>query len=74
MAAAAATVALAWAALLLQHGRYFWNGDTPAAYYGWWYHLGDLVRHGQWPPLVDPHAWQAGNLAAEGQWGALVTR
>ena len=28
--------------------RYFWHGDTPAAYYGWWYHLGEMVRHGQW--------------------------
>jgi hypothetical protein len=67
MAAAAATVAFGLAALLLQHGRYYWNGDTPAAYYGWWYHLGDLVRHGHWSTL-DPHAWKAGNLAAEGQW------
>ena len=53
--------------------HYFWYGDTPAAYYGWWYHLGDLVRHGQWPPVVDPHAWRAGGIAAEGQWGAVVT-
>jgi hypothetical protein len=67
MGAAAATVAFGLTALLLQNGRYFWNGDTPAAYYGWWYHLGDLVRHGQWSTL-DPHAWKAGNLAAEGQW------
>ena len=56
--------------LLLSDHRYFWYGDTPAAYYGWWYHLGDLVRHGQWPPIVDPHAWRAGGIAAEGQWGA----
>jgi hypothetical protein len=67
MGAAAVTVAVGLAALLLHNGRYYWNGDTPAAYYGWWYHLGDLVRHGQWGTL-DPHAWKAGNLAAEGQW------
>jgi hypothetical protein len=67
MAAAAATVLIGLAGLLLQNGRYYWNGDTPAAYYGWWYHLGDLVRHGHWGTL-DPHAWKAGNLAAEGQW------
>ncbi len=67
MGAAALTVVLGLSALLLHNGRYFWNGDTPAAYYGWWYHLGDLVRHGRWATL-DPHAWKAGNLAAEGQW------
>jgi len=67
MVGAAATVAVGLAALLLHHGRYYWGGDTPAAYYGWWYHLGDLVRHGHWSTL-DPHAWKAGNLAAEGQW------
>ena len=67
MLLAAATVTLGLGALLLHNGRYFWNGDTPAAYYGWWYHLGDLVRHGQWGTL-DPHAWKAGNFAADGQW------
>ena len=67
MGAAALTVAVGLSALLLHNGRYYWNGDTPAAYYGWWYHLGDLVRHGQWE-TIDPHAWKTGNLAAEGQW------
>ncbi len=68
MAAAALTVVVALAALLPADHRYFWYGDTPAAYYGWWYHLGDLVRHGHWA-TIDPHAWKSGNLAAEGQWG-----
>jgi hypothetical protein len=68
MLAAGVVVAAALGALLLQHHRYFWYGDTPAAYYGWWYHLGDMVRHGQWS-TIDPHAWKAGNFAAEGQWG-----
>ena len=58
---------LGLATLLVDH-RYFFYGDTPAAYYGWWFHLGDLVRHGQWP-VIDPPAWRAGNIAAEGQWG-----
>ncbi len=68
MVAAVVTVLISVAALLVADHRYFWYGDTPAAYYGWWYHLGDLVRHGHWTTL-DPHAWRAGNLAAEGQWG-----
>jgi hypothetical protein len=68
MLAAAGTVLVALLGLLATNHHYFWYGDTAAAYYGWWYHLGDLVRHGQWAPL-DPHAWRAGNFAAEGQWG-----
>jgi hypothetical protein len=66
--AAGLLVTVALSALLLQDHRYFWYGDTPAAYFGWWYHLGDMVRHGQWS-TIDPHAWKAGNFAAEGQWG-----
>ena len=69
MVAAALTVLVMVAVLLVTDHRYLWLGDTTAAYYGWWYHLGDLVRHGQWPPTIDPHAWRAGGLAAEGQWG-----
>src|SRR5215203_2727973 len=70
MAAAALTVLVAMGFLLAGDHRYFWYGDTPAAYYGWWFHLGEVVRDGQWPPMVDPHAWRAGGIAAEGQWGA----
>jgi hypothetical protein len=66
--AAVLTVLLALALLLVADHHYLWYGDTPAAYYGWWYQLGELVRHGHWTTL-DPHAWRAGNLAAEGQWG-----
>ncbi len=68
MAAAGVTVLVTLAALLPADHLYFWYGDTAAAYYGWWYHLGDLVRHGQWGP-IDPSTWRAGNFAAEGQWG-----
>jgi hypothetical protein len=68
MGAAGLVVALALGGLLLHDSRYFWYGDTTAAYYGWWYHLGDMVRHGQWS-TIDPHAWKSGNFAAEGQWG-----
>lgn len=67
-AGAVLTVLVALSLLLVGSPHYFWYGDTPAAYYGWWYHLGELVRDGQWTTL-DPHAWRAGNLAAEGQWG-----
>jgi hypothetical protein len=54
--------------LLLHDPRYLFYGDTQAAYLGWQYHLGEQLRAGHWP-LIDPHAWQAGNLVAEGQAG-----
>ena len=54
--------------LVVQDARYFFHGDTQAAYLGWQYHLGREVLHGRWP-LIDPHAWHAANLAAEGQSG-----
>lgn len=53
---------------LAADARHYFYGDTAAAYYGWWYHLGDQLRSGSWPQL-DPQAWRAGGLAAEGQWG-----
>jgi hypothetical protein len=68
MVAAGLTVLVALALLLVQHRRYFFTGDTQIAYYGWWYHLGAEVRAGHWP-VLDPHAWRAGDLLAEGQWG-----
>lgn len=66
--AAGGTVLVALLLPLLHDPRYFFYGDTQGAYYGWWFHLGDQLRSGSWP-VVDPHAWRAGNIAAEGQWG-----
>jgi hypothetical protein len=60
-------VALALLPLLTDSRRYFY-GDTQGAYLGWWYHLGDQVRHGSWP-ILDTQSWRAGDFAAEGQWG-----
>lgn len=66
--AALVTVLVACVLLVVRDERYFFYGDTQSAYYGWWYHLGEEVRAGRWP-MLDPHAWRAGNLVAEGQWG-----
>ena len=52
--------------LVLDHG-WFFRGDTQAAYYGWWYHLGSSLRDGVLP-VMDVQTWRAGDLAAEGQW------
>src|SRR6478672_12696312 len=66
--ASAVLVVLAAALLLLvQDPRYFFKGDTPSAYLGWEYRLGEQLRAGHWP-LVDLHAWASGNAVAEGQW------
>jgi hypothetical protein len=66
--ATAATVLAGLLLPLLHDTRHYFYGDTQAAYYGWWYHLGDQLRAGHWP-LLDLTAWRAGNLTAEGQWG-----
>ncbi len=54
--------------LVVRDPRYFFQGDTQAAYLGWEYHLGEQVLAGHWP-LLDPSAWHAANLVAEGQSG-----
>lgn len=66
----AATLTVVGAGLLplLQDPRYYFYGDTQAAYYGWWFHLGQQVREGAWP-ILDLQSWRAGNFIAEGQWG-----
>jgi hypothetical protein len=62
------TVLLPLLLLVVHNHRYLFYGDTQAAYLGWQYHLGEQLRLGHWP-LLDPHAWQAGNFVAEGQAG-----
>lgn len=66
--AAAVTVLAAAAVPLLHDARYYFHGDTQSAYVGWWFHLGEQVRAGDWP-LLDVQSWRAGNFVAEGQWG-----
>src|SRR4051794_1438292 len=53
---------------LLWDPRYFFRGDTQAAYAGWWYELGNQVLQGHLP-LLDPLTMVSGNHVAEGQWG-----
>ena len=56
--------------LLAVDSGYFFRGDTQAAYYGWWFHIGEELRAGNLP-VFDAQTWRAGNFAAEGQWGIL---
>lgn len=46
---------------------FFWD-DTQLGAYGQWFELGRRLLDGTWT-ILDPGAWQGGNLLAEGQWG-----
>ena len=50
------------------------RGDTDAQFAPTWYHLGELVRDGQWPPMLDPDSWHGGNYAAEALFGIYNPR
>lgn len=68
LAAALATVVMAWVVVLIQDPRHFFSGDTEQAYYGWWYTVGEALRHGHLA-LLDPSQLQYGNHAVDGQLG-----
>lgn len=48
---------------------FFMRGDTDAQFAPTWFHLGEMVRAGQWPPLLDRDSWVGGNYAAEALFG-----
>ena len=50
-------------------GWFYQRGDTAAQFAPTWWHLGQMVRDGQWPPWLDPHSWAGGNYAAEALFG-----
>ncbi|MGL5810089.1 MAG: hypothetical protein ACRCYQ_09100 [Nocardioides sp.] len=45
--------------------RFYQRGDTAVQFAPTWFHLGTLVRDGQWPVWLDPDAWAGGNYAVE---------
>ena len=49
---------------------FYFADDTQLGALGQWYELGDRLLRGE-IPLLEPHAWQAGNYSAEGQWGLI---
>jgi hypothetical protein len=49
----------------LLHEFFYQRGDTAAQFAPTWFHLGEMVRDGGYPPTLDPDAWQGGNYAAE---------
>ena len=66
-AAAALTAALAIAPLIGSR-RFYFVDDTQASAFGFWYHIGQMLRAGHLD-LVDVHAGQGGNFLVEGQLG-----
>lgn len=64
-----AALALALVRLAFNPGFYFAD-DTQFGTAGILRHLGQMVANGQLQ-ILNPHAWQAGNYLAEGQWGLL---
>ncbi len=62
------TAAYAAVPLLASHWFYM-RGDTAVQFAPTWYHLGQLVRSGTWPPWLDPGSWAGGNYAAEALFG-----
>lgn len=71
-AAALLTGALALALAqfpLLRDPWVLYSDDAATQVLPTWHHLGELVRSGQWPPLLDPGAWMGGNLAVEALFG-----
>lgn len=53
---------------LLFNARFYFYDDTQIGAYPIWFEIGSQVRDGVWP-VFSAQGWQAGNYAAEGQWG-----
>ncbi len=54
---------------LLGSRDFYLRSDTTVQYAPTWFHLGEMVRAGSFPPTLDPDAWVGGNYAAEGLFG-----
>lgn len=63
-----AVVALAAIPLAWNRIFYYWN-DSATEFLPMWHHLGTVIAHGGWPPLLDVNAWMGGNIAAEALYG-----
>ncbi len=54
---------------LLHSTTFYLQGDSASQFAPTWYHLGRLVRGGQWPVWIDPAAWTGGNYVGEALFG-----
>jgi hypothetical protein len=53
---------------VLRDRRFYLTDDSAAQFLPSWYHLGELLRAGEFP-LLDPTLWAGGNIAAEALFG-----
>jgi hypothetical protein len=53
---------------MLGDRRFYLTDDSAAQFLPSWFHLGELLRSGQFP-LLDPTLWAGGNIAAEALFG-----
>jgi hypothetical protein len=67
MATPVAAILAALVPVIFNHRFYFYD-DTQIGAYPIWHEIGEMLRSGQWP-FFSAEGWQAGNYAAEGQWG-----
>ncbi len=67
LAVAVLAAAMALIPALRDH-RFYLTDDSAAQFLPSWYHLGELLRSGQFP-LLDPTLWAGGNIAAEALFG-----
>ena len=67
LAVALLVAAMALIPALRDH-RFYLTDDSAAQFLPSWYHLGELLRSGQFP-LLDPTLWAGGNIAAEALFG-----
>lgn len=47
----------------------YFSDDAATQILPMWFHLGEQVRDGSWPPLLDLGAWMGGNLSVEALFG-----
>lgn len=67
--AVCAVTALAGLLPVLASRTFYMRGDTGAQFAPTWYRLGQLIRDGHWPPVMDADAWVGGNFAGEALFG-----
>ncbi len=54
---------------LLRDPWFYYTDDAATQIMPMWYHLGEKVRDGAWPPVLDVQSWMGGNLAVEALFG-----
>ncbi|SFS73761.1 hypothetical protein [Saccharopolyspora flava] len=54
---------------VLRPGWFYFVDDAATQVLPMWFHLGQQVRSGIWPPVLDPNLLMGGNLAAETLFG-----